>query len=63
MFVEAGPAWGYAKVFKNDARKLFNQIFMECVPEVVLALPFISCGGRTGTVGIPKDITEAVCCK
>ena len=63
VFLCSKLVWGYSKEYRDSAKKMFEQILMECVSEVVLALPYISASGTKDTVGIPRDIKNAANCE
>ncbi len=46
--VNANNAWGIGKAFSNEHLKFFEHIFTECVPMIILALPYMSSGGTNG---------------
>ncbi|XP_052132188.1 uncharacterized protein LOC127751924 isoform X1 [Frankliniella occidentalis] len=60
-YIDEVAAWGYSKMYLDKPEEMFGQLLLECVPEVVLGLPFLSSSGTNGRVGIPSHITHAVC--
>lgn len=55
--------WGFVKKLKTESLKFFKAIMLECVPDVVLALPYVSASGTRDTVGVPKAVLSAVASK
>ncbi|KAK3928630.1 TGF-beta-activated kinase 1 and MAP3K7-binding protein 1 [Frankliniella fusca] len=60
VYVEGRKLRGLLKAYGSSPHQLFREIFLHCVPPVVLALPHISAGGRQQTVSIPKQIKAAI---
>ncbi|XP_052123657.1 uncharacterized protein LOC113214913 [Frankliniella occidentalis] len=61
VYISAGCAWAFGKSHRDNPSKLFSSLLLECVPEFVLALPYMSASGANGCVGIPLPIRQAVC--